>query len=97
MPAAKRSSSDRVTIDSSPRRKLSQNADSESAPGNRPAMPTIAIALGGSEDDCEKSSLLLVTLGLLPFAASRLAAALRHAAGHDHELRPRSRRWPPGR
>ena len=54
MPAARRSSSDRVTIDSSPRRRLSQNADTESAPGNLPAMPTTAIALGGSEADCEK-------------------------------------------
>ena len=50
-PAAGRSSSDSVTIDSSPRRRLSQNADTESAPGNLPAMPTTAIALGGNESD----------------------------------------------
>src|SRR3954467_6590460 len=94
MPAARRSSSDRVTIDSSPRRRLSQNVDTESAPGNLPAMPTTAIALGG------KASLLLVTLGLLPFAALRLAAVLRpaavllHAAGLDHERRLRFRSCP---
>src|SRR5581483_4680623 len=84
MPSASRSSSDSVTIDSSPRRKLSQKPDSVLAPGNLAAMPTTAIALGGS-------SLLLVTLGLLPFAALRLAAALRRAAWLDHELRWRCR------
>src|ERR1700722_2003697 len=73
MPSASRSSSDRVTIDSSPRRRLSQKADSVLAPGTLAAMPTTAIALGGS-------SLLLVTLDLLPFAEPRRVAGLRRAA-----------------
>src|SRR5258708_5503371 len=94
MPAARRLSSDRVTIDSSPRRKLSQNADTESAPGNLPAMPTTAIALGGSDAGCEKDSLPLLTLDLLPFAGPRRAAAMRHAAEPDCEHRSRSRCCP---
>src|ERR1700739_1812250 len=84
MPSASRSSSDRVTIDSSPRRRLSQNADSVLAPGNLAAMPTTAIALGGS-------SLLLVTLDLLPFAERLLAAGLRRVAWPGHQPHSRSR------
>src|SRR6202012_957126 len=92
MPSASRSSSASVTIDSSPRTRLSQNADTVLAPGNLAALPTTAIALGGS-------SLLLVTLDLLPFASRRRAAALRHAAWLDHELRLSFRPSPllPGR
>src|ERR1700738_1112249 len=90
MPSASRSSSDSVTIDSSPRRRLSQKADSVLAPGNLAAMPTTAIALAGS-------SLLLVTLDLLPFAELRLVAVLRRAAWPDHELRWHSQPFPRSR
>src|SRR3954452_20186720 len=91
MPAARRSSADRVTIDSSPRSRLSQNVDTESAPGNLPAIPTTAIALGG------KPSLLLVTLALLPFAEPPLVAVLRHVAGLEHERHSRHRGFPAAR
>ena len=47
-PAAVSISSDRVVTDSSPARRLSQNFVTESAPGNRPAMPITAIAVGGN-------------------------------------------------
>src|ERR1700749_860575 len=86
------SSSDNVTIDSSPHRKLFQNADTELAPGNLPAIPTIAIALDGSEFD--EGSIPIVTLVVLPSAAWRLAGALRHAAGPDREVRLRARCCP---
>ena len=46
-PASIRSSSDRSTMDSTPSRRLRQNSDNDAAPGNRPAMPTTAIAFGG--------------------------------------------------
>lgn len=47
-PASRSSCSDRVTIDSLPRRRLLQNAETSLAPGNRPAMPTTAIAFSGT-------------------------------------------------
>ena len=56
------------------------------------AMPTIAIALDGSEFD--EGSILIVTLVVLPSAAWRLAGALRHAAGPDREVRSRARCCP---
>lgn len=46
-PASRRSCSDRVTIDSLPRRRLLQKVDRSFAPGNLPAMPTTAMALSG--------------------------------------------------
>ena len=55
-PAAPSCSSDNVTIDSSPRCRLCQNADSELAPGNLPAMPTTAMALAGSVSDARNCS-----------------------------------------
>src|SRR5215212_8360093 len=81
------SSSDKSTIDSSPRRRLSQNVDTESAPGNLPAMPTTAIAFGGSEFVANGTSILLVTLVVLPSAAWPLVGALRHVDWLDRELR----------
>ena len=86
------SSSDNVTIDSSPRRKLFQNADTELAPGNLPAMPTIAIALDGSDSDEDLT--LVVTVVVLPSGAWRLVGALRHAAGLDREVRSCARCCP---
>ena len=50
-PAAVSASSDRVAMDSSPRLRLSQNSVTESAPGNLPAIPMTAIALGGNSFD----------------------------------------------
>src|ERR1700691_457145 len=93
MPSLSKSSSDNVTIDSLPTRKLSQNADTEPAPGNLPAMPTTAIALSGTED-ADWDSMLVVTRVVLPSAATRLAGALRHVAGLDRALRRRVRCCP---
>src|SRR5688572_1502270 len=83
------SSSVKVTIDSSPRRRLRQNADTEPAPGNLPAMPTIAIALSGSASGSAVKSIVPVTVVVLPFAGLRLVDALRHAAVPDRGLRGR--------
>src|ERR1700760_4804559 len=76
-PAATRSASESPTMDSTPSRRLRQNVDSESAPGNRPAIPTTAIASKGGAPGDEMAELLFTRL-VLPSAASRLLGAPRH-------------------
>jgi hypothetical protein len=83
-PAALSWSSDNVTIDSLPHLRLSQNCDSESAPGSLPAMPTIAMALGGSNSDASLDSF---TRLVLSSAASRHHGEQRRVGWHDREHR----------
>src|ERR1700716_428728 len=93
-PAAVSCSSDSVTIDSSPRRRLSQNADSELAPGNLAAMPTTAIALDGSESDGKVwfTRVVLSSAALRHLGAQRRAGWLyreRHLRTQCCHARPR--------
>src|SRR5215212_609036 len=85
------SPSDKSTIDSSPRRRFSQNVDTESAPGNLPAMPTTAIALGGRVFVGIRSLFSLLTLVVLPFAAWSLVGVPRRVHALDRELRSLAR------
>src|SRR5271165_1188756 len=80
-PAALSCCSDSVTMDSSPRRRLSHNADGELAPGNLPAIPTTATALAGSESDAWDS----FTRVVLSSAAVRHLVARRRAGWLDRE------------
>ena len=83
-------SSDSVTIDSSPRRRLSQNSAGELAPGKRAAIPITAMALGGNESD----GVVSFTRVALSFGASMRLGAQRRAGWPSRERRQRC--CPPG-
>ena len=78
-------------IDSSPRRRLSQNADTLLAPGNLPAMPTTAIALRRSRVSPSTCSCLLSSLSPRRGSLARRSALLCSVANRVTSIEVLSR------